>query len=348
MNKKQKTFSVYLGWAVKRLALMLYDILIVNLSYFMALVIRFYVNGEFRAIAMNRYVPAFWRFAPYYTVISVAVFLVFKMYNNRWKHAGLHDLNSIFLASMVTAGIHVVGTLAFVCRMPITYYFIGAVLQFLMIAVSRFSYRIVMLEFSRLRHLNNAKLNVMIVGTGETARILRNQIERDRTNVAKPVCVFSYHDMPAGSMVNGLPVLKGIDKLAEHINKYQIKCVILADSIMPLEMRKQIREACRKSNVEVQDFSGYLNNDSQQITLKNLMEYTGGPVEIKLEGETKTFPNGEEALMAYPGKYEVKRLYANAGKLGVEIADKTVILNDTNQDWVKETEDKSGAEISFF
>ena len=64
--------------------------------------------------------------------------------------------------------------------------------------------------------------------------------------------------------------------------------------------------------------------------------------------EGEMIVNGEQALMAYPGKYTVKRLYANKDRVGVEIVRKTVILNDTNEDWVKDTERETGNEISFF
>lgn len=348
MSEKTSKFGGYLSWAVKRLALLLFDIVAVNLSYFLALVVRFYVNSTFRAIAVDKYLPAFWEFAPWYTVLSVVVFVLFKLYNNRWKHAGLYDMNKIFLANVFTTVIHVAGTLIFVCRMPITYYFIGAVLQFLLIAASRFSYRLFVLERNRIRRMNNAKLNVMIVGEGQTARILRTQIDSDTTNVARPVCIFSYHGAPAGKMVNGLPVVADVSRLSEHFARYQVQCVMLADSLMPVEIRKQIREACAKAGIEVQDFSGYLTGDGRNLTFKSLMEYARGPVEIKLDGKTQSFQNGEEALMAFPGKYDVQAIYANGGKIGVEIVGKKLILNDTDEDWVKDAQNKSGEEISFF
>ena len=50
-----------------RLALVLFDAVAVNLAYYMALVIRFYVNYEFNEWAV-KYVPAFWKFVPYYTL----------------------------------------------------------------------------------------------------------------------------------------------------------------------------------------------------------------------------------------------------------------------------------------
>ena len=105
---------------------------------------------------------------------------------------------------------------------------------------------------------------------------------------------------------------------------------------------------CKDAGVEVQDFSGYLTNEGRSVTLQKLMEYTSGPVEIMLDAKAQDFANGEQALMAFPGKYTVRRIYASKDRVGVEIARRTVILNDTNEDWVKDTERETGNEISFF
>lgn len=343
-----KKGSVYLGWAIKRLAMMLFDILAVNLSYFLALVVRFYVNNEFRAVAQTTYLPAFWQFAPYYSVICVVVFAVFKLYNSRWKHAGLHDLNWLFTANVVTAAIHVAGTLLFVQRMPITYYVIGAVFQFVLITASRFAYRFVVMESVRLHVKNRTSLNVMIAGTGETARILRGQIENDSANVARPVCLFSYKETQDGTMMNGLPIVSGLDKLPEQLRKYHIKCVMLADALMPVDIRMKIREICQANEVEVQNFSGFMTNEGVGLTAKKLLEYTSGPVDVVVNGLTASFENGEKALMNLNGNYNVQRIYAKDEKLVVVLSVETVILNDVQKDWVKEEEEKEGKEISFF
>jgi len=166
--------------------------------------------------------------------------------------------------------------------------------------------------------------------------------------VAKPVCIFSYHGDTSGGRVNGLPLVTGVEALPEHLKKYQVKCVILADSLMPEDVRRQIRQQCQVSGVEVQDFSGFLNNDGNGMSLRRLMECVAGPVEIRLEGDVRRFDNGEQALMALPGTYEVKTLSARENLLVAEIRSRTVILNNTNEDWVRDTEDKTGEEISFF
>lgn len=347
-NENEKKGSTYLNWTIKRLVMVLFDVFAVNLSYYLALVVRFYVNNEFRAVAQTDYLPAFWQFAPFYSVICVAVFAVFKLYNSRWKHAGLHDLNLLITANLATAAIHVAATLLFVHRMPITYYVIGAVFQFALITASRFGYRFVVMESVRLSVKNRASLNVMIVGTGETARILRSQIENDSTNVARPVCIFSYKGAQDGGMMNGLPIVSGLDKLPEQLRKYQVKCVILADSLMPVDVRVRIREICQESGIEVQNFSGFMTREGAGLPAKKLLEYTSGPVNVVMNGLTASFENGEKALMNLEGNYSVQRIYADGGKLVVVLTVETVILNDVQKDWVREEEEKEGKEISFF
>lgn len=346
-RQKPNRTKTYVNWIVKRLALMLYDGLVVYFSYFLALVVRFTTANQFRPIA-DEYLPYFYQFAPWYTFICLGVFLVFRLYDSRWKHAGLNDLNRILLANLVTVAVQVVGSIIFTRRMPVTYYLIGATIQFVLIALSRFAYRLVVLEGARIGKRGQTHINVMIVGAGETGRVVRRQIENDPNNAARPVCMFSYRDRNSGTLLDGIPVLSGLERINDYFKKYNVQCVILADSIMPPETRRQIKQICKEANVEVQDFSGYLTNEGRSVTLQKLMEYTSGPVEIMLDGKTQYFANGEQALMAYPGKYTVKRLYANKDRVGVEIVCKTVILNDTNEDWVKDTERETGNEISFF
>lgn len=345
-QKPNKTKS-YVNWAVRHLALMLFDGLVVYFSYFLALVIRFTTANQFRPIA-DEYLPYFYQFAPWYALICLGVFFVFRLYDSRWKHAGLNDLNRIFMANLVAAAVQVVGSIIFARRMPVTYYLLGATIQFILIALSRFAYRLIVLEGARISKRGQTHINVMIVGVGETGRVVRRQIENDPNNAARPVCVFSYHDQSNGTLLDGIPVLSGLKRISDYLKKYNVQCVILADSIMPPEIRKQIKQICKEGNVEVQDFSGYLTNEGRSVTLQKLMEYTSGPVEIMLDGKTQDFSNGEQALMAYPGKYTIKRLYANHDRVGVEIVRKTVILNDTSEDWVKDTERETGNEISFF
>ena len=335
------------GWIVSKAILVILDVLAVNLAYFCALFLRFYINNQFRPVA-DLYLPTFWTFAPFYTVICLAVFCLFKLYSSKWQYAGINDLNRILLANVITAVVQVVATLLFYVRMPITYYVLGALIQLGLTAFTRFAFRLITLEKMHLSRKNGAAVNVMIVGMGETSGIVRRQIETDQENAAKLVCIFSHRDADAHGMMDGIPVVGGLEKMKEHIEKFHVECVILADSLMPAETRERIKETCKEANIDVQDFSGYFQNEGGSFSLKHLLEYARGPITLVTDETTTTYENGEQALMAQTGKAAVRMVSAKDNHLVIELSSKPIILNDVNQEWVKDVEKETGEEISFF
>lgn len=63
----------------KDLWVIVLDIVAVNASYFLALLIRFYVNFQLRPVAVDRYLPNFQAFAPWYTVLCLVVFAAWRL-----------------------------------------------------------------------------------------------------------------------------------------------------------------------------------------------------------------------------------------------------------------------------
>ena len=347
MQNEQKRNNTLRRWTI-RFVLILVDIFIVNFSYYMALVLRFYVNHAFNPSAVP-FVPMFYRFAPKYTVCCIIVFALFKLYHGMWRYAGVNDINRIIEACAVTCVIQIVGTLMTVGRMPISYYGLGAVIQFMLITAVRFSYRILRGELARLaKKKNAASVNVMIIGTGETARVFLLQIYGDRDNAAHPVCAIDSHNHEKGIVFNGLPVAGGIEDITDAAAKYKVQTAIIADSLMSAEQREKVRKLCKEIEVGVQDFSGY-NQVSSAVGLNQLMSITDGPVQIRYKGKTQDFENGEQAAMALPEGYVVKEIsVTGGGLLRVRIDKDLVALNDTSEAWVQSYEKETGEEISFF
>lgn len=132
------------NWAIK-LTLALYDAFAVNTSFFLALVVRFYINGKFSELGVP-YISAFFSFAPYYTVCALIIFALFNMYNMIWRVAGINDLKRILLANVCTFLVQYIGSHVFVRRMPTSYYIIGAIIQLVLVCLIRFIPRILFYE----------------------------------------------------------------------------------------------------------------------------------------------------------------------------------------------------------
>ena len=129
-------------WEFVSLGLLLYDALAVNAAYFLALWLRY--DMRYSAIPPE-YLAAFLRFAPVYTAVCLAVFFLLRLYNSLWRFASFNELARSLGATAITCVFHWVGMNAFVCRMPVAYYVIGALGQFLMVTAIRFAYRFIRL-----------------------------------------------------------------------------------------------------------------------------------------------------------------------------------------------------------
>ncbi len=348
MEKSMKNTKMYARWFLIRFSLVVYDILAVNAAYFCALLIRFYVASEFNIWAV-KYIAGFQKFAPFYTVCCLVIFFLAKLYNSRWKYAGLNDMNRIVMACLAATVVQVAGSALFVMRMPITYYVIGAGIQFVLIAISRFSYRLFLVERERIRkRIRKTAIRVMVVGVGETSRIVLKHLQRDADNAARPVCLVDFRGSGFGEMQEGLPVVGGVEKIEGALEKYGVETVILADTVMPETVRKQIREICQKAGVDVQDFSGYFQDFRGGVSLRNLMEYAKGPVELVMNENRQTFENGEQAMLSLSGKYVISAVSAKDSKLVIELQADILVPNDVKEEWVQSYKEETGEDVSFF
>ena len=152
------------------------DIVAVNISFFIALLLRFYVQNQMTDEALLYYLPAFSNFAPYYTAACIVVFILFRLYGGMWQFAGINDMNRILGANAVAVAIQILGTWLILppggghTRMPVSYYAIGAILQFALLAMIRFGYRILMVEKRKVAGRKVSTVPAMVIGAGETAR----------------------------------------------------------------------------------------------------------------------------------------------------------------------------------
>ncbi len=314
-----KNFLHYNIWIV------LLDTVAFSMSYLLTLYLRLSVNGIFRYGLY--YVDYYWQIIPYYTLAALAVFFVFRLYGGMWQYAGLRDLNRLTIANLITAVLHVCISIlvislipeheATTSRMPISYYVLGAITQFLLTTAYRFVNRYIQEEKRRLNKKNS--VNVMAVGTGETSRIVRRQLEEDPDSGVNIACIFTYKDAESGSLLDGVPVVADLYHLSDHIEEYQIKRVILADSLMPMSVRERIRSYCQAAEIDVQDFSGFLRYDNSGLPFQKLMECVNGKITILEDGKTTQFDNGEQALMTIVGKHDVKSISIHDSAFFIEL-----------------------------
>ena len=245
------------------------DVVAVNAAYFLALLIRFYVNFEFRP-TVTFYLTDFCTFAPFYTVLCLVVFAALRLYGGLWRYAGMNDLNRILVASVVTTVIQVAGTILSVGRMPVTYYFIGALLQFVMIAFIRFGYRFILAEKKKMANRSKTGIATMVIGAGEAGRYMIRNLE-DKT-AYRPVCIVDVKKASYGKLMDGIPVCGGVDDVARAVDTYGIRCIFLAEPLLQPEIKEKITRICEEKQIEMKDlgYSFYMNDDEAEAPAQAL------------------------------------------------------------------------------
>lgn len=341
MNKKfQQGNWLYVRWFILRFGLALCDVVMINLAHLLALVVRFYVANEFHVLA-SQYVQAYYSYAPYYTAFCLVVFTFMRLYTAIWKYAGFRDLNRILIADIICLVGHVIGTVLFVQRMPVSFYVIGASIQFILVAAPRFSYRIYMIERGIFTiGVGKHAVSAMVVGVSETAYQVLRHMKMDEENAMYPVCVVDYRTDTFVTMIEGIPVVRGVEEIPDAIKKYGVERVVLADPRMPGAIRKRVRELC--PDLEVQDYIGFFQESWNSITPSKMIEYTTSEVELVINGVHRLCSNGKEAAQHITPDHSIKRMYAMDNRLVVELQVALTLMYITNDPVVAQVAEKNG------
>ena len=350
MKREIKETNQRIGYAefiAKRVALAVFDILAVYFSYFLALVMRFYVNGSFHTDAIV-YVEVFHEIAPYLCISAILIFVVFGLYSNKWRYAGFHDLIRIMLAHTTLFVLLFAATYLFFVRMPLTFYFLGTAMLFCLICLSRFSLTIIDYLIRKYRSYINSTANVMIIGTGDTANYVRRLLENREEDAARVKCFFSLDNSTPNTSINGVPVLDNIEKIDIYLKKYSIEMVCFADSRIPFDTVATIKDICKASGVKTRDYSDVLEFDPYSLSFGKVMKHTRVSVKVRDGENIKSFSSAEEARRSLPASSMVESISIEDGMLLVDTSTENIEKNNINEEWVKKTEKDTGENISFF
>ena len=258
-------------WQVISLYLVIYDIIAVNLAYLMALWFRF--DCRFSLIP-EVYLKAWIQFAPFYTVLCLAVFTVLKLYRSLWRFAGYSELLRVTAATVLTGFLHYVGITTFFKAMPISYNLFGMIIQFCLIIGIRFSYRFVLLERSRREKTEkkNQGRNILLIGAGDAGRLILRDVQRTEFDVGKVQCIIDDNPNKWGRYIENIPIIGGRDEIMAGVEKYQIQQILIAIPSAKAEEKRDILNICKETGCELKILPGIYQLVNGDVMLSKMKE----------------------------------------------------------------------------
>lgn len=254
-------------WKIIAFYLVLYDIVAVNFSYFFGLWLRF--DLQYSNIPPDL-MEAFFKFAPFYTVFSVLVFYGLRLYKSLWRFASFSELNRIAASTMITALFQMVGMTIFIKRMPLSYYIIGAIMQFGLLSVIRFSYRYITLERSKYQQRETALHNVMVIGAGAAGQTILRELKNSKELSTKPCCVIDDNPNKAGRFIEGVPVIGNRDCILEAVEKYKIDQILFAIPTASAKEKRNLLNICKETTCELKSLPGLYQLANGEVSLNKM------------------------------------------------------------------------------
>lgn len=267
---KSKGFMGLEHWKLIALYLLIYDIVTINLSYFIGLWLRF--DLQYSKIP-SEYLMAFIKFAPFYTAFSIIVFYMMHMYNSLWRFASFNELTSIMMATVVTGTAHVVGITLFVRRMPIAYYVFGICAQFIFTTGIRFGYRFVNLERAKREKTEKSahvKHHVMVIGAGAAGMTVLRELHNSRELTSRACCVIDDNPNKWNRFIEGTPIVGGRDTILENVEKYDIDTIMLTMPSASAKDKRDILNICKETHCELKSLPGIYQLANGEVLLSKM------------------------------------------------------------------------------
>ena len=228
--------------------LVLYDIVAVALAYFLALWLRF--DCVYSKIE-PQYLSAYMRFIPIYIAICIGVHVAMRLYRSVWSFVGFNELMRVSAATAITGVLHIIGITLLFKRMPISYYIIGIVLQFIFVLGIRFSYRFLRLLKGIRSGARGEEKNVMIIGAGSAGQMLLHDISQNETIHERVCCLIDDNENKWGRYIDGVKIVGGRNDILSAVEKYHIRKIYFVIAKASPAVARDFLNICKETDCEL-------------------------------------------------------------------------------------------------
>jgi FlaA1/EpsC-like NDP-sugar epimerase len=260
----------------KKPILILSDAVLINLAYILSFYFR-YNYANFRFYSSN-----YKEIALIVTVIYIASFYLFKLYESLWSYASIDEF-------MLAIGGCLAANLATIAFVRITGHgfaygvsIIACAFSIIFIIGFRMSFRIYerFTSIVTLSACKDDKKRVMIIGAGAAAAMVIKEMKSSRLSKYMPVALIDDEEYKKGKNVMGVKVLGSRQDIVSIAKAKQIETILIAIPTIDGEEKKQILEICKKTNCNIEIIPGMYEIINGKVSLNQIRKV----VTLDMEG----------------------------------------------------------------
>lgn len=256
----------------KTIILLILDILIINMAYFIALFFRF--DGSIINIP-EQYLNAYKNYAIINTILTIVVYSIFRLYKMILEYASYKELVQITQAVIISFILHIIGISLLFERMPVSYFVFGFLIQYVLTVSLRFAKKMLtQRDYSHISRDSNLK-RAIIVGAGSAGQTIKKDINNSNKEESTQVKVVGFIDddpSKRGQYIDGTMIYGGRDKIKELVVKENVDLILVAIPSADEEDKREILNICNDTNCEVKVLPGLYQLVSGKISVSKMKD----------------------------------------------------------------------------
>lgn len=254
--------------ALRVACLVLADLILINLSAFLALYIRF--EFDFRQLYATTFLRDMLIYAGINSACTILIFHILKLYNSLWEFASVSELVRTALGCFFSAVFYMVGMFMLHLTVPRSFPAIYMLILCLLCGALRLSYRCVRRTRAGLR--SEGEKRTMLIGGGQAGAIALREFQTSPRSENKVVCIIDDAPNKVGSYLGGVKIVGGRSAIARMAEKYDIDEIILAIPSASRHEKLQILSYCHNTSCTLRTLPGICQLANGEVRIEQIRE----------------------------------------------------------------------------
>lgn len=274
-----KTTVINLSKKSKRVILLLSDIAVIILSYYLVMLFQYAFHTEIIETFIK---------LPLVVFIYVVSLIIFKMYSCIWLNAGVFEFKQTVISTIISCIITTVVMMIIPNGISVLTNILAGILIAGMITALRMSLKVITRAFIyTVSEKIDGKYKVLIIGAGDCASAIMNEIRKEKSSEYNIVGIIDDNKSKINSYLNGVKILGDRDDISEIVERENIDVILFAIAKIDGEEKSKILDICSNTKAKVKVIPGYYQlleegisfNKMRDVDLKDLI----GREEVKLD-----------------------------------------------------------------
>jgi FlaA1/EpsC-like NDP-sugar epimerase len=248
--------------AIRIITLVVLDAILLNVSLCLALLVKFDTSIP------QQYLGYIIDNALIVTALQLVIFYVLGLYRSLWEYASIEEMLQVIIATAAASIVGVIAGLVTGNTFPISIYLVSWLFLCILVGGVRISYRFARRVRIHIERNRCEPSRVMIVGAGSAGSMLIKEFKNHTDMNMVPVVMIDDDKTKQGTIINGVPVISGRERIKELAKQYKIDEIVVA---IPSASRSEIAELLRISK----------ETKCKLKTLPNVLDILDGEVTVK-------------------------------------------------------------------